>query len=54
MKYNIWRGVLKALISMAIFAIPVLIDKFPDIANISLGGAGVLIINFLKVKYVIK
>lgn len=54
MKYSIKLGILKALKSVAIFAVPVLIDafiiQFPEIAQLSVGGVLILIWNFLKVR----
>lgn len=52
MKYNWKKGLTKGVISAIVFAIPVLINQFPDIANITLGGLGVMLVNFIKIKYI--
>ena len=49
MKYSIKKGFLKALIMVVIFAIPVLINAFPTIANLTIGGVLVMLLNWLKV-----
>ena len=51
-KYKFSKGFYKAIISIVLFAIPVIINTFPDWANLTLGGALTLIFNFLKVKYI--
>ena len=43
---------MKGIISGIIFAIPVFVAAFPEWANLSIGAAGVLLVNFLKVKIV--
>lgn len=51
MKYKISKGLWKGFIGVVIFAIPVLIDQFPMYANLTLGGLGIMLVNFIKVKY---
>jgi hypothetical protein len=48
MKYSFWKGVKKGLISMIIFAIPVLINMFPDFMNLTIGGVLVVVVNYIK------
>jgi len=44
-----WRKtVLKGLASLVVFAIPVLIGEFPEIANLTIGGIAVMLVNFIK------
>jgi len=55
MKFNFKQGLLKMLKYIAIFIIPVLADKFiisyPQIAQITVGGILVFIVNYLKITY---
>lgn len=50
MKYSLLKGVLKALIPLVVFGIPFLTTTFPDVANLTLGTLGVLIVNYVKIK----
>ena len=58
MKYSIKIGAIKVLKSIAIFAIPVLVDQFilayPWIAQLTIGGILVGIANYVKVNNKIK
>jgi len=49
MTNNIKKGFLKAVITVVIFAIPVLINAFPTLANLTIGGVLVMLLNYLKV-----
>lgn len=55
MKYSWKIGLKKTAITALLFLLPVLIDqfiiKYPEIAQITVGGILVFIANFLKVKY---
>ena len=52
MKYDFWKGFRKAVISVVLVMGTVVLDILPvEWANITLGGALVLGLNFLKVKY---
>lgn len=51
-KYSISKGLLKALVNMAIFAIPFLLTQYPTVANLTIGALGTMLVNFLKVKYI--
>ena len=51
MKYKWTKGLTKGLVGILIFTIPVLIDQFSDIANLTLGGIGIMLVNFIKIKY---
>lgn len=50
-KYSFWKGLYKALINVAIFAIPLYLTQYPTIADLTIGGIGVMLVNFLKVKF---
>jgi hypothetical protein len=54
MKYSLMKGILKSLKYMAIFIIPVFVDKFivdyPQLAQLTVGGVLVMIVNYLKIK----
>lgn len=50
MQYKFSKGLVKGIVSAIIFAIPVFITAFPEWANLSIGGALVLLVNFIKVK----
>ena len=51
MKYKFSKGFVKGLIAFVVFAIPCFINYFPPIANLTIGGIGIMLVNFLKVKY---
>lgn len=50
-KYKITIGLKKGIIGALIFGIPFLVTSFPEYANITLGGLGIMLVNFLKMKY---
>ena len=49
MKYSFLTGLKKSVIMMIVFAVPVLVGQFPDVANLTIGGLLVLFVNYLKV-----
>ena len=49
--YSFKKGLIKGIVSVVVFSIPVLINEFPQWANLSLGGVLVIAVNFLKTKY---
>ena len=51
MKYSFLKGFYKGLINTAIFAIPFLLTQYPTIANLTIGGLGYMLVNFLKVRF---
>lgn len=52
MKYNFWKGLEKALISLIIVGIPLVIQLLPsEWANLTLSGLLLLIVNYLKVNF---
>jgi len=48
-KYSFKKGILKAVISLVLFAIPFMISNFPDIANLTIGSVLMLVYNWIKV-----
>jgi len=51
-QYSFWKGLLKAIITIVLIGIPVVLDILPqEILNLTLGGILVLVLNYLKVKY---
>lgn len=51
MKYKFSKGLKKGVVSFIIFALPLVLANYSDVANLTLGGLGVIIVNYLKVKY---
>jgi hypothetical protein len=51
MKYSFGKGLKKGVISVIIFAIPLVALQFPQFTELTIGGLLVMIVNFLKVKY---
>ena len=55
MEYKIKKGLIKAVKYLIIFLLPVLIDKFvysmPEVANLTMGGILVLLLNWLKIRF---
>jgi len=49
-KYSFLKGLWKAIISVILFAIPVFLTSFPEIANLTIGGVLVILVNFIKFK----
>lgn len=50
-KYSFWKGFYKALINIAIVALPLVVGVLPtEWANLTLSGALLMLVNFLKVK----
>lgn len=50
-KYSFGKGLKKGIITFVLFAIPVVINAFPELANLTIGAVLVIIVNYLKVKY---
>lgn len=49
-KYSLSKGFTKTVINVLIVSLPLIIDILPtDIANITLSGAILMLINYLKV-----
>jgi len=55
MKYNFWKGVKKTLISLVIIGLPLIVGALPaDWQNLTLSGAVILVLNYIKVKHGLK
>lgn len=53
MQYSFSKGLKKSLISMVLIGLPMLLQLLPEQwLNLTLGGALVLIVNYLKIRYV--
>lgn len=53
--YSIVRGVTKALVNMAIVAVPMIIQVLPqEWMNMSLSAIILIVVNYIKVKYATK
>ena len=54
-KYSFKIGLIKGLKYFAIFALPLIVtgftENFPDIANLTIGGLLVMIVNYIKLKF---
>ena len=50
-KYSIVKGAYKSLINLAIFMIPFLLTQYSEVANLTIGALGYMLVNFLKVKF---
>ena len=51
MQYKFSKGLIKGFIAFIVFAIPCFINYFPPIANLTIGGVGMILVNYLKVKH---
>jgi len=47
-KYSLGKGLVKSLINIGIIAIPFLITTFPDVANLTIGALGLMLLNYIK------
>lgn len=58
MKYDYRVGLVKAVKYFVIFLAPVLVDRFivafPELAQLSVGGLLVFVLNLLKIRYGVK
>jgi hypothetical protein len=52
MQYSFWIGLRKSLVNIAIVGLPLLIQVLPaEWMNLTLSGALLLIVNYIKVTY---
>ncbi len=51
MKYSFVKGAGKGLLAFVLFAIPVVINAFPEFMNLTIGGLLIVLVNFFKFKY---
>lgn len=49
--YSLKKGIVKGLVGIIVFGIPMLITDFPILADLTLGAVGLMIVNYLKVKF---
>lgn len=50
-KYSFWKGLSKALVSILIVGLPIVIQLLPsDIANLTVSGILLMILNYIKVQ----
>jgi len=54
MRYSLLRGLGKAILQVIIFGWPFFLTHYSDVANLTIGAAGSILVNFLKVRYIIK
>ena len=51
-EYSFLRGLRKSVVAVLLVGLPMLIQVMPnEYANLTMGGALVLLVNFLRVKY---
>lgn len=51
-EYSFWKGFKKAVVSVILIGAPLVVSVLPaDWANLTIGGALVLMVNYIKVKY---
>ncbi len=48
MRYSLTKGLIKTIINLAIFGLPLLITALPEYANLTIGGAIYMLVNYLK------
>lgn len=46
--WTTWKSFLFKIASVAVYVLPVVIAHFPSYANITLGGLGLVIVNWLE------
>lgn len=51
MKYSFWKGLSKGIISVIVFAAPLVLLDNPAWANLTIGGLLTMVVNWLKVRY---
>ena len=52
MKYSFIKGLIKSVVSVLLVGAPVVLGLLPaEWMNLTVGGALVLLVNFLKIKY---
>ena len=50
-KYSFAKGLGKGILSIIVFAVPIVINAFPEWANLTIGGLLTIAVNFIKVNY---
>lgn len=49
--YSFVKGLEKGALAIAVFAIPLLINQFPMVANLTIGGLLLMLANWLKQRF---
>ena len=50
MNYSFKKGLIKGIISTFIFALPIIVSSNPTWANLTIGGAITILVNYLKIR----
>lgn len=51
-EYKLSKGLVKSVVSMLLVGLPIVLQIMPsEYANLTIGGALVLLVNYLKVKF---
>ena len=50
-EYSFTKGLKKGAIGLVVFGLPFLITNFPDIASLSLGTVALILVNYIKVRF---
>lgn len=50
--YSFKKGLKKGAIGLVVFGLPFLVANFPDIASLSLGAVALMVVNYVKVKFI--
>ena len=51
MQYKFSKGLLKGVVGVVIFGLPIVLANFPAYMDLTIGGAGLILVNYLKVKF---
>ena len=52
MRYNFFKGVGKAVLQLIVFGWPFVLTHWPDATNLTIGAAGSIIVNYLKLRFI--
>lgn len=51
MEYSWKKGLMKALVSVVLVGLPMVVNMFPEWMNLTIGGLLVMLLNWVKVAY---
>ena len=51
MEYKLSKGIGKGIVGAIVFLIPIVLANFPVWADITLGSVGLILVNWLKFRY---
>jgi hypothetical protein len=55
MKYSVWKGLWKSFLPVLIVGLPLVVNALPEVwQNLTLSGAVLLVVNWMKVKHGLK